>query len=54
MVQRLMNLTRIHDSWLRSVGWGFGLAVSCGMGRRYGSDPTPLWLCCSLAAAALI
>ena len=28
--------------------------MSCGVGRRGGSDPELLWLCCRLAAAALI
>ena len=26
--------------------------MSCGVGRRQGSDPALLWLCCSLAATA--
>ena len=30
------------------------MAVSCGIGRRFGSDPPLLWLWCRLAAAALI
>ena len=28
--------------------------MSCGVGHRYVSDPTLLWLWCSLAAVALI
>ena len=28
--------------------------MSCGIGRRFGSDPTLLWLWCRLAAVALI
>ena len=28
--------------------------MSCGVGRRSGSDPVLLWLWCSLAATALI
>ena len=28
------------------------VAVSCGVGRRCGSDPTLLWLCCRPEAAA--
>ena len=31
-----------------------GLAVSCGVGRRYGLDPTMLWLWCRPATSALI
>ena len=30
------------------------IAVSCGVGCRYGLDPVLLWLWCRLAAAALI
>ena len=29
------------------------MAVSCGLGCRYGSDPVLLWLYCRLAAIAL-
>ena len=28
--------------------------MSCGVGRRYGSDPALLWLWCTLAAATVI
>ena len=28
--------------------------MSCGVGRRHGSDPTLLWLWCRLAATDLI
>ena len=28
--------------------------MSCGVGRRHGSDPTLLWLWCRLAATAPI
>ena len=31
-----------------------GIAVSYGVGRRYGLDPVLLWLWCRLAATALI
>ena len=31
-----------------------GVAVSCGVGHRYDSDPELLWLWCRLAAAAPI
>ena len=33
---------------------GSGVAVSCGVGRRHGSDPALLWLWCRLAAVAQI
>jgi len=36
------------------VGQGSGVAVSCGVGRRRGSDPTLLWLWRKLAATAPI
>ena len=26
------------------MGWGSGVAMSCGVGRRRGSDPELLWL----------
>ena len=36
------------------MGWGSGVAVSCGVGRRCVSDLTLQWLWCRLAAIALI
>ena len=36
------------------MGWGSGIAVSCSVGLRLGSDPALLWLWCRLAAVALI
>ena len=42
----------LFDSWPRSVGEGSGVAVSCGVGRRGGSDPEWLWR--RLAATASI
>jgi len=36
------------------VGQGSGVAVSCGVGRRHGSDPALLWLWRRLAATAPI
>ena len=36
--------------WVR----GSGVAVSCGIGHRDGSDPMLLWLWCRPAAVALI
>ena len=37
-----------------SVGWWSGIAMSCGVGCRRGSDLALLWLWCRLAATALI
>ena len=42
------------DPWPCSVGRGSGVAVSCGVGRRCGLDPTLLWLWCRLEATAPI
>ena len=42
------------NPWPCSVGQGSGGALSCGVGRRLGSDPQLLWLWCRLAARALI
>ena len=36
------------------MGWGSSIAVSCGVGRRHGSDPKLLWLWRRPASAALI
>ena len=33
------------DAWPPSVGWGSGVAVSCGVGCRCGCDLALLWLC---------
>ena len=58
MGQWLTNPTRNHEvaglvpalaQWLM-----IGVAVSCGVGCRHGSDPELLWLWCRLAAAAPI
>ena len=59
MAQRLTNPTRNHevarfDPWPHSVGYGSGIAVSCGVGYRHGSDPELLWLWHRLAATAPI
>ena len=32
------------NPWPRSVDWGSGIAVSCGVGYRHGSDLVLLWL----------
>ena len=36
------------------MGWGSGVAVSCGVGHRHGLNPVLLWLWRRLAAVALI
>ena len=36
------------------MGWGSGVALSCGVGRRLGWDPGWLWLWRRPAATALI
>ena len=51
--------TRNHEvagliPWPCSVGWGSGITLSCGVGRRLGSDPALLWLWCRPAAVAPI
>ena len=42
------------DPWPRSVCWGFGIAMSCGVGGRFGLDPELLRLQRRLAAIAPI
>ena len=42
------------DPWPHSVGWGSGVAMSCGVGSRCGSDSALLWLWCRPAARAPI
>ena len=50
------NLTRNHEvaGWIPGLTQGSRVVVSCGVGRRCGSDPTWLWLWCRLAATAPI
>ena len=55
MAQQVTNLTSIHEDtgsspWPRSLGGRTGIAMSCGVGHRHGSDPTWLWLWYGLAA----
>ena len=42
-----------RSSWPRSVRQGSGIAMSCAVGPRPGSDPVLLWMWCRPAAAAL-
>ena len=42
------------NPWPCSVGWGPGVAVSCGVGHRRGSGPALLWLWRRPAATAPI
>ena len=53
-----MNPTRNHellfDPWPLSVGWGSGVAMSCGVVHRFLLDPTLLWLWCRPVATAPI
>ena len=46
--------TITFDPWPHSAGQGSGIAVSCGVGHRRGSDLAWLWLWCRLADAVLI
>ena len=38
----------------QSVGWGSGVATSCGVGHRHDLGPTVLWLWGTLGGVALI
>ena len=59
MAQQVKNMTSIHEDvgsipsltqWVK----GSGIAVSCGVCCRSGSDPALLWLWSRPAAEALI
>ena len=55
MAQWVKNLTSIlENEGSVPVGQGSRIAVSCGVGRRRGSDPALLRLWCRLAAAVPI
>ena len=59
VAQWLTNPTRNHEvagsiPGLCSVGGGSGIAMSCVVGQRCGSDLALLWLWCRLAATAPI
>ena len=59
VAQQVKNPTSIHEDlgWIPGLAqWvkGSGVAICCGVGHRFGSDPELLWLCCRLAATALI
>ena len=46
--------TITFDPWPHSAGQGSGIAVSCGVGHRRGSDLAWLWLWCRHAGTAPI
>ena len=50
----LSELRLWFDLWPHSVNEGSGIAVSCAVGHRHGSDFALLWLWHRLAAVALI
>ena len=55
MAQWLTNLTRNMRFRVPSLALlGSGVAMSCGVGRRCGSDPVLLWLWCRLVTIAPI
>ena len=59
MDQRVKNLICTHEDvglilCLAQWAKGSGIDMNCGVGHRQGSGLALLWLCCRLAAAALI
>ena len=56
MSQWLTNPTRKHgvEGLIPGFAQWVGIAVSCGVGCRLGSDPALLWLWCRPASTALI
>ena len=42
---QLVSMKMQVQSLALLMGKGSGVAVNCGIGRRFGSDPTLLWLC---------
>ena len=44
VAEQLKNLISIHEDTGSTPGHGSPIAMSCGVGCRYGSDPTLLWL----------
>ena len=56
MVQWLTNVTRNHEvaGSVPALAQWVNDPMSCGVGRRRGSDPALLWLWRRLAATALI
>ena len=50
----LSELRLWFDLWPHSVNEGSGIAVSCAVGHRHGSDFALLWLWHRLAAVAAI
>ena len=53
-IQLVSTRMERFNPWPWSVGRGFGLAMSCGVGCRCGSDPALLWLWYRPAATVLI